>query len=398
MIIIVLVKINMKHFILYAHDGSRNHGCEALVRTTAELLDYKNNKITLASFRPEEDYSFGLDNFCDIHRMFELKKVERWNPKWIKAYIDLKINHKPFALDDLLMLSELEAQKGDIALLIGGDTYCYNDISRLLRSNKIWRRNGIKTVLWGCSINPDLLNDPIIAEDISKFDLITARESISYEAIKKVNKNTIQVSDSAFNLRTVKKSLPKGFENIDIVGLNLSPLAEGCESKKGITRENYYGLIEYILSKTTMGILLIPHVLWSHDNDNTLNEFFIKKYGKTGRVKLIEECNCEELKGYIAQCRFFVGARTHATIAAYSNSIPTLVMGYSVKSKGIAKDLFGEYNHYVLPIQQLENSNDLLNAFLWLQENELQIKKCLTKQMLNYKNSVIKAIEQINSL
>ena len=48
----------MKHYILYYHGGSANHGCEALVRTTAELLDYKNNRISLASFRPEDDKKF----------------------------------------------------------------------------------------------------------------------------------------------------------------------------------------------------------------------------------------------------------------------------------------------------------------------------------------------------
>ena len=48
----------MRKFILYGHGGSANHGCEALVRTTAELLDYKNNRITLASFRPDDDRKY----------------------------------------------------------------------------------------------------------------------------------------------------------------------------------------------------------------------------------------------------------------------------------------------------------------------------------------------------
>ena len=54
-----------------------------------------------------------------------------------------------------------------------------------------------------------------------------------------------------------------------------------------------------------------------------------------------------ELKGFIARCRFFVGARTHATIAAYSSCIPTFSVGYSIKAKGIAQDIFGTYKNYV---------------------------------------------------
>ena len=72
----------------------------------------------------------------------------------------------------------------------------------------------------------------------------------------------------------------------------------------------------------------------------------------------------EKLKGYISKCSFFVGARTHSTIAAYSSNIPTLVIGYSVKSKGIAKDLFGTYKGYVLPVQKLASENSLVDAYM----------------------------------
>lgn len=385
----------MKHYILYYHGGSCNHGCEALVRTTAELLDYKNNKITLASFRPEDDFKYGIEQFCDIHKMYELKDVSRWNPKWLKAYADFKFGNKPNAVDDLLILEALGAKKGDIALSIGGDNYCYNDTQGLIRANELFRRNGIKTVLWGCSIEPELLDDPVIADDISKFDLITARESISYEAIKRVNKNTILVSDSAFQLKTVKMPLPDGFDNKDIVGLNLSPLASICETVEGITINNYEALIEYILSKTDMNVLLIPHVCWTHDDDNTINEKLLKKYGKSHRVKSIGETNCEQLKGYISQCRFFVGARTHATIAAYSSFVPTLVLGYSVKSRGIARDLFGNEDKYVFPVQQLKASDDLVKSFVWIYDNEHLIKSQLQIAIPEYSKRVYKSVKLV---
>ena len=388
----------MKHYILYYHGGSCNHGCEALVRTTAELLDYKNNKITLASFRPEDDFKYGIEQFCDIHKMYELKDVSRWNPKWLKAYADFKFGNKPNAVDDLLMLEALGAKKGDIALSIGGDNYCYNDTQGLIRANELFRRNGIKTVLWGCSIEPELLDDPVIADDISKFDLITARESISYEAIKRVNKNTILVSDSAFQLKTVKMPLPDGFDNKDIVGLNLSPMAEDYEINKGLARKNYEQLIEFVLSNTNMSVLLIPHVVLSRSDDRKINQYFYDKYKKSGRIQIIEDCNCEKLKGYISRCKFFVGARTHATIAAYSSCVPTLVLGYSVKSRGIAKDLFGDSEHYVLPVQHLNRTDNLVETFKWIIENEVQINNTLSLKMEQYRNTVLKSVKTVNQL
>lgn len=65
----------------------------------------------------------------------------------------------------------------------------------------------------------------------------------------------------------------------------------------------------------------------------------------------------------------FIGARTHATIAAYSSCVPTLVVGYSIKARGIAKDLFGTDEGYVLPVQALAKKEDLVNAFDWLYQN-----------------------------
>ncbi|MFR4670990.1 MAG: hypothetical protein ACLT69_14285 [Intestinibacter bartlettii] len=66
------------------------------------------------------------------------------------------------------------------------------------------------------------------------------------------------------------------------------------------------------------------------------------------------------IKGYISRCRLY-RARTHATIAAYSTCVPTLVIGYSVKAKGIAKDIFGTYENYVLPVQYYQIEFDLIN-------------------------------------
>ena len=387
----------MKHYILYYHGGSANHGCEALVRTTAELLDYKNNRITLASFRPDDDRKYGIDKICDIHQMYEMESVNRLNPKWIKAYAELKIKNNQDAIDDLMMLNAINAKKGDVALSIGGDNYCYNDIG-LFRANEILRRNGIRTVLWGCSIEPELIKDMQIASDLKQFDLITVRESISYEAIKKVNNNTFLVSDSAFLLGTEKKPLPANITSKAIVGFNTSHLIENYELKAGITQKNYECLIENIISNTEMNVVLIPHVVVGGGEDLIVNQILYNKYKNTGRVYLIEDCNCMELKGYISQCDFFVGARTHATIAAYSSCIPTLALGYSVKSRGIAKDLFGDYENYVLPIQNLKTEFDLTKAFQWLVDNESIIRLSLKKKMRSYSNTVYKAVELIKHL
>ena len=86
----------------------------------------------------------------------------------------------------------------------------------------------------------------------------------------------------------------------------------------------------------------------------------------------------------ISVAAFFVGARTHATIAAYSTCVPTLAAGYSIKARGIATDLFGTEGNYVVPVQSFTTASDLKNAFLWLTENERTVKSRLEEIMPRY--------------
>ena len=388
----------MKNYVLYAHDGSGNHGCEALVRTTAKLLGVPRERLVLVSERPEEDRRYGLEALCRLVKRGAGEEVSRFTPAFLKAYWQLRVHKNYWPVDRLKHLKAVGARRGDVGLSIGGDTYCYGFTGRLARDHAMWKYRGMKTVYWGCSIEPELLQDPQIAEDVRAFDLVTARESISYEALRKVNPNTVLVADSAFLLERKDVTLPEGLEGFDFVGINSSPLIEQSESVSGMARENYQHLIEYILRNTDMKVLLIPHVVWPAVDDQTVLKDLQEKYAASGRVFLIPDCGCEELKGYIARCRFFVGARTHATIAASSTGVPTLTVGYSVKSKGIAKDLFGTYDRYVLPVQSLKDPQELANSFCWLQENEQKIRQTLQDVLPSYIQRIYDGVEAVRKL
>ena len=147
-----------------------------------------------------------------------------------------------------------------------------------------------------------------------------------------------------------------------------------------------------------MNVALIPHVVWKNSDDRgPLSELY-KRFSYTGRVLLIEDCCAEELKGYIAHCRYMVAARTHASIAAYSSSVPTLVVGYSIKARGIAMDLFGTADNYVVPVQSLINETDLSSAFKWLEKNGSNIKTHLHSFIPLYQQRVVEAENVITSL
>lgn len=364
----------MKNVFLYAHGGSGNHGCEAIVRSTLGILQCKDrSNCTLISKVPEEDAKYGIDQLCTIIQ--EQEPYSRLTLDFAKAYLHLKITHDYVPLDKLYYKKAFDhIRAGDIALSIGGDNYCYADVKRYTMMHDMLLQRGAKTVLWGCSVEPSLLEEPPIAEDLARYSLITARESISYEALRRVNPHTVLVADPAFALECRVPTLPENFFDGNMVGINLSPMIIEKESLTGMAMENYQKLIEYILEKTDMGVALIPHVVWDFSDDRIPLRELHRKYQRTGRVVMIEDHNCMELKGIISRCRFFIGARTHATIAAYSTGVPTLVVGYSVKARGIDRDLFGTEEGYVLPVQQLKESNELTRAFIDLYERRESIQ------------------------
>ena len=170
------------------------------------------------------------------------------------------------------------------------------------------------------------------------------------------------------------------------------------EESAGITMKNYRTLIRYIVENTGLQIALIPHVVWDRNDDRKPIHELYEQFKDTGRILELPDGTCEELKGYIARCRMFIGARTHATIAAYSSLVPTLVVGYSVKARGIARDLFGTEKNYVLPVQLLRKEEDLTEAFRWLAAKEEAIRSQLAAKMPAYKEAAMQTGKEVDHL
>lgn len=383
----------MSKIVLYYHAGAANHGCEAIVRATKKIL---NEDMVLYSVCPEEDMCYGLEKLMTVCKDYN-KKLKKPGFYYLWAYIAHHLRHDDFRYVCLSHKDFFDdIKKGDVCLSIGGDNYCYAGRDILGYYNKRLHQKGAKTVLWGCSFDPDDMT-PTIAEDLAGYDLIVARERISYNALKEVNSNTVLVPDSAFQLDKIELPLPPMWKENHTIGINVSPLATEYGSGD-MVMDNYRELIQWIISHTQEQILLIPHVVKSGNDDRTTLQVLYHEFADTGRIMLLEDHNCMELKGYIARCRFFLGARTHATIAAYSTCVPTLVVGYSVKAKGIAQELFGTDEHYVLPVQDFKTKYDLKEGFQWLMEHESVIRERLENFIPAYKEKIFYAREKILEL
>lgn len=374
--------------LFYMHAGSGNHGCEAIVNSLCHMID---TPVVVMSNDKVEDEKYSMPNYCTI---LQERKFERNRLAHVLYYIYRKITKDKESFIRYRYHQVIGKKKYPLAVSIGGDNYCYDMmLNDLFLTNGAFNHAGTKTVLAGCSIEPELLQRKEIIEDLAKYHTIIARESITYEAlVDKYDSNNVKPEiilcpDSAFALGLKeKKHLPEVFNEKEVIGINVSPLIQESEGKAGITLENYSELIRYILETTDYNVALMPHVVWERNDDRKPLKYLHEIFKDSNRVFMIEDGTCEELKYCISKCKLFIGARTHATIAAYSTCVPTLVVGYSVKARGIAKDIFGQWENYVLPVQQLCEKGQLIAAYQWLADNEQSIRSHLQETMPEYCN------------
>ena len=378
--------------IMYPHGGSGNHGCEAIVRSTAKLLDCQ---LTLYSNCVEEDIRAGVDKICCVSEA--VLPINRKSFSYLKALLKTYVFKDKEAFDKMALWHIVEDSKSATSFLsIGGDNYCYGPPYYMYLVNKMLDDECVKRVLWGASIEPKAIDERMLS-DLKGYYRICVRESLTYNALlAKGLKQTFLLPDPAFVLNRKDLPLPDGFVEGNTVGINVSPMIIDSEIHRGIVMRNYVMLVRYIIEKTDMQVALIPHVVWSYNDDRIPLRQIYDVFKNTRRVVMIDDHSAEELKGYIARCRFMVVARTHASIAAYSTQVPTLVVGYSVKARGIAKDIFGTDNNYVKPVQAIKKETELLDAFKWLVENEEKIKMHYYQMMPEYIERVYKMKEMLD--
>lgn len=183
---------------------------------------------------------------------------------------------------------------------------------------------------------------------------VYARDSLSQKYASRISKREVLITtDLAFNLPYKKQQLNK---NQIKLGLNVS----GLLWQGGFNKNNQFKLctdyqkyckklIEHY-NKNNYEIHLIPHVTTPGDKHRIIPDSDIdvcnllhKIYPFTILAPLYN--SPIEIKGYIASLNYFIGARMHSTIAAFSSGVITVPFAYSRKFQGLFEDL--EYPIYI---------------------------------------------------
>lgn len=382
------------------HYDAGNRGCEGIARGTAELLGVDKEHLFAYS------HDIALDSSLGIDRVFHLVPFSRGSIVVDKFLGGInKIFNTPLTQQWRFLhpyksfLKEIH--KGDVMLSTGGDMMCYGN-NEVVYSNNVLHRRGVKTILWGCSMGPENLT-PEKRETLDKFSLIYARESLTYAFFKSLGlKNVCLYPDPAFILEPQKCKLPDCFSQDEVIGINISSFIIGGLSLDSPFGREVTNLIDHILKDTSSHILLVPHVTWKfpgqNQDDRELAHIIHKRFNNTERISILtmDNLNYCQIRYVISKCKIFIGARTHAVISAYSTCVPTIALGYSIKSHGIAKDL--QLDSSLVVDSKNITPGALLGAFDYLMEHCDEVRNHLQNIMPDYRQSTYGVRERVKQI
>ncbi|MEY3219316.1 MAG: hypothetical protein RIT27_673 [Pseudomonadota bacterium] len=379
----------MSKILLVGHSGSFNKGCEALVRSTIDIVQrhLHPQSISLMSDDPQSDRKAIAHDLPQLSIHNALPKMGgKFTPSWILERVESRIIRRlyPGLPAYATWLNRRFYKNMNIVISIGGDTFSddYEGPSAYFGELDLARRNGAFTMIWAASIGPFKKLEQHWATKLKQIDLITVREknTLHYLESLGVSDNVKAVSDPAFLLEKYPEGTPPLPQEKTIIGLGMSAIVADYGSDHNFYMDAFVEFAQTLLKNNNYHLVLIPHVVSPDNNDLTVCEILANKLKNPDNLQIISpELNTCQMKYVISQCQYFIGARTHSTIAALSSHIPTLSIGYSAKAIGINQDIFG-HTDYVLPIKAL-SFNSLVEKFNIMIEKNLEIVETLKKRI-----------------
>ena len=192
------------------------------------------------------------------------------------------------------------------------------------------------------------------------------------------NKEVYVTTDLAFTLPwNIEDS---GLKDKIQVGLNVSGLLlrDKAEStplliKLKTSYDTYIrGVIDWLLTENRYSIYIIPHV----GNDGS--DYVRKLYGDQ-----LNYCEAYDdpisAKNKISQMDIFIGARMHATVAAFSSGVATIPTAYSRKFAGLYSNLGYPYTIDLVENNTEENIKRTIQYIREYKHLQYDVEKCKDK-------------------
>lgn len=327
---------------------SGNRGCVALCISSMYIIDeiLSKKNINYTFYLPQSGHTEYKEYEVNIAgKILRYTAIPDISGTTIKSKVKNLIKYKEYCNTKEIY------KKADYIFDIGqgdsfADIYGKNRFDWIFSQYKLGRKYNKPYCILPQTIGP--FDNPQIREQAIKgikwAKCVMARDKQSVDFVKELipSCNVSEIIDVAFFLPYKKKMFDSSFIH---VGLNVSALLW----QGGYTKNNQFGLkcdyqklireiIKYFLTIDSVKVHLIPHVVSGErgiENDYAVSYDLCEEFNNSNLILAPLFLDPIIAKGYIAGMDFFMGARMHSTIAAFSSGVPVLPMAYSRKFNGL---------------------------------------------------------------
>ena len=358
-------------FILAGNGAYPNRGCEAVVRGTAKIIrrQYPDARfLCISHFKYKKEFEEqrrnetdgGIEHLSCFHPSRKEAVSSFYAPStWKYVYRSLYNEERLGRSVYKGMVPYLKDAKA--VLSIAADNYSpYHGTSRMFVTlDDLVLSKDRPLVLWGASVGPFHIepeHEALMSEHLKKATAIFARETATMRYMRRIGvaANVRRTADPSFLLDAMR---PEGILDEypvyeDAIGLNFSPRLAGhvTDGDMDAWTKMVASIIDQVALRTELPIFLIPHATRACSDDHAFMKSALALAKKTEKVILLPPTySAIETKWIISQMEVFAGARTHAVIDAISSCVPTLSLGYGMKTIGINHDAFGSTRYYLSP-------------------------------------------------
>ena len=357
---------------------SANKGCEALVYSFISIIkDWLAPEDFIYNF---SGTNLGVvpDYFGDINFVNVYPKTKDLKLKYIRALLSCDV------IFDVTM--------GDSF----SDIYSEKYFKELVRHKKLAQFCCKNYVLLPQTYGPFInkVSSDMASTILKKASSVFSRDEMSKKMLEKTFKITDVklVSDMAFVLPYEKSA--KSDNKKKRIGINVS----GMLYKGGFNSENQFDLvldykkfISIIIERLidNYEVHLIPHVIDlienAYDDDYRICKKLNNEYPMTRLASAF--VTPIDAKNYISQMDIFVGARMHATIAAFSSGVVTIPVSYSRKFEG----LYGSLNYPYVINGKYETTESAVEKTIEYINNctYLQVAQRASMEIIEKKNALL---------
>ena len=289
----------------------------------------------------------------------------------------------------------------DVVADLSGDSYRDRPGGRALPHN-IWMLSAIAlgkpVVLVSQSLGPFKWHSKAVTRYcISRAKMAYVREPKTVDVLRTlgVKRDIVHLApEIAFRLPAAPEGLlvpilsragldPARMQNATMVGISTSSVMQRLSDKQKLGyMAKMIHIMRFIHAKYDALLMLVPHEvkphLWGKDDVAVAQEL----YDEMGRPEWIavvrQDLTPQELKGVIAKCDAFLGARMHASIAALSSGVPTILLSWAHKYKGLME-------YIGLP------------EFVWNVTDDVEELEELFAKLWEGRGEIAKVLEQYNS-